>query len=82
MMDKINRYLALADQVFLIADSKTSAETKYDLIFSDELSRALGLMFPLDYYDPDTSYEEDVQAYVSALRLKCDELRLIEGAAR
>jgi hypothetical protein len=24
-------------------------------------------MGPLDYYDPDTSYYEDVQAYVTAL---------------
>jgi hypothetical protein len=81
MMDKIKDYLALADQVFQIADSNASGETKYELIFSDDLSRALGRIFRLDYYDPDASYEEDVQAYVSALRSKCAELRQItEGA--
>jgi hypothetical protein len=41
---------------------------KYDIIFSDQLSRRIReLMGPLDYYDPDTSYYEDVQAYVTAL---------------
>ena len=80
MMDKIRRYLALADQVFQIADSDASPEIKYELIFSEDGSRALGRLFQLDYYDPDTSYEEDVQAYVSALRAKCAELRKINVA--
>ena len=77
MPGKIARYLALADQVFQIANSNASAETKYDLIFSDDLSRTLRQMFPLEYYDPDTSYEEDVTAFVRALREKCDDLRHI-----
>ena len=81
MLDKIGRYLVLSDQVFQIAESDVSAETKYDLIFSEDLSRALGQIFGLDYYDPDTSYEEDVGAYVAALREKCTELRKI-GEAR
>jgi hypothetical protein len=79
-MEKIVRYLKLADQVFLIADSGASAELKYELIFSEDLSQALGQIFPLNYYDPDTSYEEDVAAFVSALRDKCDDLRKIEGS--
>jgi hypothetical protein len=79
MMDKITRYLALADQVFQIAESAASAETKYDLIFSGELSSSLGQLFSLDYYDPDTSYEDDVAAYVTALHAKCSEFRQIVG---
>jgi hypothetical protein len=38
-------------------------EEKYDMIFSEEVSRK----FSLDYYDPDTSYEEDVMAFMNAL---------------
>ena len=38
-------------------------EEKYDMIFSEEISRK----FSLDYYDPDTSYEEDVMAFMNAL---------------
>ena len=77
MMAKIASYLALADQVFQIADSDAAPDLKYDLIFSPELSSALWDIFPLSYYDPDTTYEEDVAAYVSALREKCAELRKI-----
>jgi ATP:corrinoid adenosyltransferase len=36
------------------------AEEKYDMIFSDEISRKVNF----DYYDPDTSYEEDVAAFM------------------
>jgi len=79
MMDKIRRYLALADQVFQIAESDAAAKTKYELVFSEELSRSLGQIFNLDYYDPDTSYEDDVAAYVTALHAKCSELRQIVG---
>ena len=77
MLEKVARFLALADQVFHIADSpEISAETKYELIFSEELGpRTLGQLFSIDYYDPDTSYEADVAAYVSALREKCSDLK-------
>jgi hypothetical protein len=81
-MEKIVRYLALAESVFHIADSGASAETKYELIFSDDLGLALAKIFSLDYYNPDTSYEEDIAAYVTALRAKCDELRKITGDTR
>ena len=36
MPSKIARYLALADQVFQIANSNASDKTKYNLIFSDD----------------------------------------------
>lgn len=74
---KIHRYLALADQVFQVAASDASAETKYDLVFSEDLSRAMAKIFILDFYDPDTTYEEDLVAYVSALRNKCHDLRKV-----
>jgi hypothetical protein len=78
--DKIARFLDLADEIFRVADSAASAETKYELVFSDELGpRTLSQIVPLDYYDPDTSYEEDIAAYVAALREKCGDLREIAG---
>ena len=74
-------YLALADRVFQVADSDADAETKYDQIFSAELSIALHNIFPLSYYDPDTTCEADVRAFVSALREQCAELRKIGAVA-
>lgn len=48
----------------------------YDKIFSDEGSVALHSAFKalgwrLDYCDPDTTYDDDVRAYVTALREFC-----------
>lgn len=47
-------------------------EVAYDLIFSSHISKRVSFLvsklgMSLDYYDPDTTYEEDVKAYVAAL---------------
>lgn len=41
-------------------------EEKYDKIFSDKISKKVFSLTSLNYYDPDTSYEEDVTAFVNA----------------
>lgn len=46
-----------------IIDSDLEWKEKYDIIFSEEVSRK----FSLNYYDTDTSYEEDVMAFMDAL---------------
>lgn len=39
----------------------------YDKIFSEDVARKIWKMFPdFEYYDPDTSYYEDLQALVSS----------------
>ena len=39
----------------------------YNKVFSDEISRAICKRFPnFDWYDPDTSYYEDVNAFIEA----------------
>lgn len=41
----------------------------YYFVFSDEISHKLTKRFGrLDYYDPDTSYYEDVTAYIDAFK--------------
>lgn len=41
----------------------------YDKVFSDEISRAICNKFPnFDWYDPDTSYYEDVNAFIEAFK--------------
>ena len=68
MFERQRAFLVLADAARAIARSDASWETKYDLIFSDEISGAIRQMnMAPDYYDPDTSYEEDVLAYIKAL---------------
>lgn len=68
--EKLKTILQVCDE---IQDSHLTAEEKYDLIFSEQVSRQVFMLCremgrPLDYYDPDTTYEEDIRAFVSALR--------------
>jgi hypothetical protein len=78
MIEKIKEFVKLADEIRKIHDHEGALwETKYNLIFSDDLSgriASLGISLT-DYWDPDTSYEEDVKAYVQAVMVKADELR-------
>ena len=69
-------FVRLADQALAIRNSDASWETKYNLIFSNEISRAIqdtGIEF--DYCDPDTTYEEDVRAFVDAVEARAVEVR-------
>lgn len=43
-------------------------EITYDKIFSENISRKVLNLVDLDYCDPDTSYEDDVKAFVSAFQ--------------
>lgn len=45
-----------------IVNSDLEWKIKYNLIFSDDISRKVDL----DYYDPDTSHEDDIRAWVEA----------------
>lgn len=69
----MSNYIELQDlykQAIEIFESELPWETKYDLIFSERISRAIHNMISLDYYDPDTSYEEDVKAFIYAIKDK------------
>lgn len=66
------RHQVIRANTIVEADDLTWEE-KYDLIFSDELSGkcfdiAKKLDDKIDYYDPDTTYEKDVMAFVEAIR--------------
>ena len=64
----------LHKQVNEIFNSSVDWEVKYDLIFSKRVSGKINDLISLDYYDPDTSYEEDVTAFVNALNDKLQDL--------
>lgn len=51
----------------IINDVRLTWEEKYHKIFSDEISGKIYHSITLDYFDPDTSYEEDVFAFANAL---------------
>ena len=55
----------------VLEDEELSWATKSMLVFNTHRQQVNGLLWEigknLDYYDPDTSYEEDARAYVNAL---------------
>ncbi len=63
-----------------IANSDAEWKTKFDVIFSEDLSLRVWNLDPgFDYRDPDTTYEEDVQAFVNALQERVDDLEKTLG---
>lgn len=51
----------------------------YDQIFSEKISKKIYKKFhklniQMHYYDPDSSYEDDVRAYVNAVNEKLEEI--------
>jgi hypothetical protein len=68
----LNALLALIRAIETVFEGDLSWETKFDQIFdcySERLRPLLNEMgLRLEYYDPDTTYEEDVTALVTALR--------------
>ena len=66
-MEQLQELKKLIDEVVRVYESAAEWKVKYDLIFSEHLSRRICDIVCIEYYDPDTSYEEDVRAYVVAL---------------
>lgn len=76
--DTIIELARLRDRAVLIVDSDASWETKFDLVFSDDLSLKVWDLDPgFDYYDPDTTYDDDVRAFVDALKERVAELEKV-----
>ncbi len=82
-MNKYQELVSLNEKVQkLVTQDDVDWELKFDLIFSPEVSRRIFQLFSelnvsFDYYDPDTSYEEDVQALANALEEKMQELKKV-----
>jgi len=79
LREKIQDFIAITELAKRIRESDLEWETKYDLIFSNHISVRLrniaeGLGFEVRYYDPDTSYQADVIAFVDAYSTKAFEL--------
>lgn len=77
MFEAERKFIQLAHVAQQIYDSDSTWEIKYDLIFSDNISKAIYQARPtFDYYDPDTSYEEDVRAFCNAASEEANQLTI------
>lgn len=69
-------FLQLVAVIDNIMRSSQDWSVKYDLIFSPGISRRIeALGYTPDYCDPDSSYEDDVRAYVDAVNELADKVR-------
>ena len=59
--DELSKVYREANSIY---ESKLSDEAKYDLIFSKKISQKV----PFSWYDPDTSYKEDVRYFMDAFQ--------------
>jgi hypothetical protein len=66
-------WIGICEFAIAVAESDATPQFKYHTIFSQYISRPMFFRFNLrelyDYYDPDTTYEEDVGAFIRAVRL-------------
>lgn len=69
ILENLKTILELNNKVNYIVDLNLSWELKYNLIFSDEISSRVFELIDLDYYDPDSTYEADVLAFVDGFNL-------------
>lgn len=82
-MNQYDELLNLNNKVQQLIKEDVDWEIKYDLIFSKNVSRRIftllsELNIRFDYYDPDTSYEEDALAFANALNEKVEELKKVD----
>ncbi len=77
MKNKINKFLSIYNEAKAIWDSGAEWSLIYDMIFCEEIAKKLNRLFDIEYYDPDTSYEEDVNAFMRAVKAKAEELEKI-----
>lgn len=77
MIEKLKGFIRLAYIAERIAESEAGWKTKYELIFSPEISGRLRELFYFTWCDPDMGYDDDVLAFIDALKDKREELELV-----
>lgn len=82
-MNKYQELLIINNKIQKLIDENVSWEIKYDLVFCENVSRRVftllkELNVSFDYYDPDTSYEEDLMAFANALKEKLEKLEKVK----
>lgn len=69
MIDKIKELSKLIDEAEIVFNSTADWSIKYDAIFAMNIWKQIREAgFDFEWYDPDTSYEEDVTYYFRALK--------------
>jgi hypothetical protein len=70
ILSQLKKILSFSEE---LVNSDLQEELIYDMIFSEKISRQVYSLFnqtpiKFDYYDPDSSYQEDCMAFYYALK--------------
>lgn len=66
------------DKVVESECSEEAWEALYHFVFSDRVSNKIYEILPnFEWYDPDTTYQEDVCAFIGAFLIEMDELKIV-----
>lgn len=68
-LKKIKKFLELSEIIMIIYESEADWSDKFDQIFAIN-KEICKIDMSFDWYDPDSTYEEDVSSYVEALKEK------------
>ena len=79
MFEAQREFVTLAREAQRICETDASWETKYQIVFSKALSSRMLDLVHVEWYDPDTTYEEDVLAFCRAVNEKADDLERALG---
>ncbi len=76
-LEKARKFIQLVAVAHAIFDDPTlSGKEKFDRIFSKEVTGKIrGLGISIRYFDPDSSYEEDCEAFLNAADAKVAEVQ-------
>lgn len=81
MHDNAREFVRLAREVRRICETDATWETKYELVFTENVSLRLQKLMHFDWCDPDTSYEEDVLAFSRAVNEQADDIERALGTS-
>jgi len=70
--EQCEHFLILHRMAHDILQADVSWEDKYDLIFSEYVSIEALALFSFEWVDPDSTYEEDVTAFMKAFDAKAE----------
>lgn len=68
-LENLKKILRLIDAAIVVFESSATWEIKYDAIFGLKIPHTIEEAgFNFDWYDPDMDYEDDVTAFINAIK--------------
>ncbi len=75
-MKEIKKFIKYSDVIQDVIQRNIAWKAKYNIVFSENMwSMIEGVDIDVHWFDPDTSYKEDVMSYAGAVKAIADELK-------